>query len=194
MNQNQILGNFRDDILTDYKLFTLELYVHAISRVRRKQTRYLSVAFMTDYIANLFPTREDDIQTFERQLKIKSAATYITNELLENCVKFHDNRLKHPIKISSCLQDKNLILIATNCVSLASLDKLEAFVNTLLTTDVDELYFHQLEKGAEEDSEQSQLGLLSMINDYNAKLGWKIEDINLNPEIKMVTTMVQLTT
>jgi hypothetical protein len=194
MNQNQILGNFRDDILADYKLFTLELYIHAISRVRRKQTRYLSVAFMTDYIANLFPTQEDDIQTFERQLKIKSAATYITNELLENCVKFHDNRLKHPIKISSCLQENNLALIATNCVSPARLDKLKTFVDELLRSDVNELYFRQLEKGAEENSEQSQLGFLSMTNDYSAKLGWKIEAIHQNPEVKTVTTMVQLMT
>jgi len=194
MNQNQILGNFRDNILDDYKLFTLELYVHAISPVRRKQTRYLSVAFMTDYIANLFPTQEDDIQTFERQLKIKSAATYITNELLENCVKFHDDRLKYPIRISSCLQGQDLILISTNCVNPGSLDKLEIFVNKLLTSDADELFFHQLEKGAEENSEQSQLGFLSMINDYRARLGWKIEAINSTLDVKQVTTMVQLTT
>jgi len=190
----QILGNFREDILADYKLFTLELYVHAISRARRKQTRYLSVAFMTDYIANLFPTQEDDIHTFERQLKIKSAATYITNELLENCIKFHNDMFKYPIKISSCLQGKNLVLIATNCINLKTLEKLERFINELLRSDVSEFYFRQLEKGAEENSEQSQLGFLSMTNDYSAKLGWKIETINQNPELKTVTTMVQLTT
>lgn len=190
----QILGNFREDILTDYKLFTLELYVHAISRARRKQTRYLSVAFMTDYIANLFPTQEDDIHTFERQLKIKSTATYITNELLENCIKFHNDMFKYPIKISSCLQGNNLVLIATNCINLETLEKLETFVNELLRSDVSEFYFRQLEKGAEENSEQSQLGFLSMTNDYSAKLGWKIETINQNPELKTVTTMVQLTT
>ncbi|MEQ9668133.1 slr1658 superfamily regulator [Coleofasciculus sp. G2-EDA-02] len=190
---NKILGNFREDILADYKLFTLELYVHAISLARRKQTRYLSVAFMTDYIANLFPTQEDDIQTFERQLKIKSAATYITNELLENCIKFHDSLVKYPIKISSCLQKKTLILIATNCVNQDNLKKMEAFIYELLTSDVNEFYFRQLEKGAEENSDQSQLGFLSLTNDYSAKLGWKIETINQNPEVKTVTTMVQLT-
>ncbi|MGC8711268.1 MAG: hypothetical protein ACP5RH_02650 [Leptodesmis sp.] len=38
----------------------------------------------------------------------------------------------------------------------------------------------------------SGLGLLTMMTDYLAKLGWKFETINTDPQIILVTTMVQL--
>lgn len=50
------------------------------------------------------------------------------------------------------------------------------------------LYLQQLE-----DTEESDLGLVTMMNDYQAKLGWKIETIKKEPELVTVTTMVQLT-
>nr|WP_245912130.1 hypothetical protein [Calothrix elsteri] len=63
-----------------------------------------------------------------------------------------------------------------------------------MVSDANELYFSQLEKNAEdENSTASGLGLLSMINDYSAMLGWKFETIQEKPEIITVTTMVQLT-
>jgi hypothetical protein len=61
-----------------------------------------------------------------------------------------------------------------------------------MTLEPDELYFYQLEKGAEEWSNESRLGLLSTIDDYCAKLGWKIETILQESETIAVTTMVQL--
>ncbi|MDY7014363.1 MAG: hypothetical protein SVX43_12330 [Cyanobacteriota bacterium] len=63
----------------------------------------------------------------------------------------------------------------------------------MLGSEPDEFYFRQLEKGAEQQSNSSQLGIISMIYDYYAKLGWKIETLTQKPEITEVTTMVQLT-
>ena len=44
----------------------------------------------------------------------------------------------------------------------------------------------------DENSEASGLGLLTMINDYSAKLGWKFETTKENPNIIDVTTMAQI--
>ncbi len=190
----QIFGDFKEEIIASHKLFMTDLFIHSIPLERRKQIRYLSIAFMTDYWATLFPVNEEDIKSYERQLRIKSAVTYISNELLENSMKFNYETIKHPIKFGICLIEQKLAFVTSNCVNKNTLKDFKEFVQELTTSDIDEFYFRQLEKGAEEKSEESRLGFLSIMNDYSAKLGWKIETVNRDPEIMRVTTMVQLTT
>jgi hypothetical protein len=194
MTMNQLFGDFKEEIIANHKLFMMDFFIHSIPLERRKQTRYLFIAFITDYLANLFPVDEDDIKSYERQLQMKSAVTYIANELLENSMKFTHETVKYPIKIGICSLEQSLVFIASNCASGKTLESFKIFVHELTTSDSNALYFRQLEKGAEEKSEESRLGLLSMMNDYSAKLGWKIETVNKDPEITTVTTMVQLTT
>jgi hypothetical protein len=190
----QLFGDFNEEILVNNKLFVLDFFINSIPVDRYKQTRYLSVAFIADYLANFFHASEEDIAFFEKQLEVKSAATYITNELLENSMRFHQRDFNYPIQFGVGLFEEQLFFISTNCVTPIALNNLKYFINELLISDIDELYFRQLEQGAEEKSNQSRLGLLSMMNDYSAKLGWKIEAVNPSPEIICVTTMVQLKT
>jgi hypothetical protein len=190
----QVFGDFREEVLANHKLFMMNFFIHSVPIERRKQTRYLSIAFITDYLANLFPVNEEDIHSYERQLRIKSTVTYIANELLENSIKFNYEGVKQPIEFGICLVERDLTFVASNCVTEKALKNFKDFVQELITSDIDELYFRQLEKGAEEKSEESRLGFLSMMNDYSAKLGWKIETVNKDPEITTITTMVQLTT
>jgi hypothetical protein len=190
----QLIGDFSEEILTNHKLFMMDFFIHSIPFERRKITRYLSIAFITNYLANLFPVNEEDIKSYERQLQIKSTVNYIANELLENSIKFNYEAAKYPVKFGICLLEQDLVFIASNGVSEKALKNFKDFVYELTTSDSDELYFRQLEKGAEDKSEESRLGFLSMMNDYSAKLGWKIETVNKDPEITTITTMVQLTT
>jgi hypothetical protein len=44
----------------------------------------------------------------------------------------------------------------------------------------------------DESESESGLGLLTMMNDYLAKLGWKFETVQQDPEVIAVTTMVRL--
>jgi hypothetical protein len=54
------------------------------------------------------------------------------------------------------------------------------------------MYINQVEKSSDNDeSKSSGLGYLTMIMDYDAVLGWKLEQISNTPAI-IVTTMVQL--
>ncbi len=85
------------------------------------------------------------------------------------------------------------VLIATNSVSPANLNKFKEFIQDLTSSDPDEFYFKQLEKSAEDKTgESSGLGFVTMINDYGATLGWKFESKPTEPEEITVTTMVQL--
>ncbi|MFB2967938.1 DUF6272 family protein [Aerosakkonema sp. BLCC-F183] len=191
---SQIIGNFIEEVLDDSKIFMMEFFMHAIPMTKRKQTRYLSMAFMAEYLANFFTFKEENEFLFKQEIQIKSAANYIANELLENSLKYNYELGKYPLRFAIYLLERNLVFVTKNCVNKKTLDKLNNFINELIDSDVSELYFRQLEKGAEENSEESQLGFLSILNDYEAKLGWKFETVSKEPEITSVTTMVQLAT
>ena len=191
---NQLFGDFKEEILANHKLFKIDFFIHSIPIERRKQTRYLFIVFITDYLATLFPVDEEDINSYERQLQMKSAVSYIANELLENSMKFNHESVNYPIEFGICFLEKVLVFVVSNCASEKTLERFKEFVHELTNSDIDALYFCQLKKGFEEKSEESRLGFLSLITDYSAKLGWKIETVNKDPEITTITTMVQLTT
>jgi hypothetical protein len=190
---NQIFGYYVDKPLSQDQL-NLRFSPSSIPIKDRWRNNGLSADFMADYLTSFIPTNENDPSTAQRQLEIKSATSYIANELLENSMKYCDYNVRCPISIQLQLDADQIRFFVTNSINKSSVDSFIAFVEELMVSDPNELYFRQLENNAEdENSTASGLGLLSMVNDYSAMLGWKFETIQEKPEIITVTTMVQLT-
>jgi len=160
---------------------------------QRWRNNGLSADFMADYLATFFPRNEEDSSTIERQAEIKSAVSYIANELLENAMKFNNETSEYPINIKLQLESDGVIFSVVNSISPQAVDKFQAYIQQLLASDPSELYIQQLEKNAVEEScTDSGLGLLTMLTDYTAKIGWKFQTVHKEPEVIAVTTMVQL--
>ena len=161
---------------------------------QRWRNNGLSADFLADYLATFFPGNEDEPSTIDRQAEIKSAVSYIANELLENAMKFNDETSEYPIDIKLQLESDGVIFSVANSISPQSVDKFQAYIQHLLASEPSELYIEQLEKNAaDEGSTDSGLGLLTMLSDYTAKIGWKFQTVQKDPEVIAVTTMVQLT-
>jgi hypothetical protein len=161
---------------------------------QRWRNNGLSADFMADYLATFFPGNEDDSATSERQAEIKSAVSYIANELLENAMKFNNETSEYPINIKLQLESEGVLFSVVNSISRQGVDKFQAYIQQLLASEPSELYIQQLEKNAVEEScTDSGLGLLTMLTDYSAKIGWKFQTVHKDPEVIAVTTMVQLT-
>ena len=160
---------------------------------QRWRNNGLSADFMADYLATFFPGNEDDNSTIDRQAEIKSAVSYIANELLENAMKFNNETSDYPINIQLQLECDGVIFSVVNSISPQAVDKFQAYIQHLLASEPSELYIQQLEKNAVEEScTDSRLGLLTMLTDYTAKIGWKFQTVHQDPEVIAVTTMVQL--
>jgi len=160
---------------------------------QRWRNNGLSADFMADYLATFFPANEDDTSTIDRQAEIKSAVSYIANELLENAMKFNNETSEYPIDIKLQLESDGVIFSVVNSISPQAVDKFQAYIQQLLASEPSELYIQQLEKNAVEEScTDSGLGLLTMLTDYSAKIGWKFQTVHKDPELIAVTTMVQL--
>lgn len=186
-----ILGDFSEEFPVSQEYLTIVFSPSSIPLRQRWRNNGLSADFMADYFATFFPGSEETSTESNIKAEVKSAVSFIANELLENAMKFNDETSPHPISIRLQMHHDRLVFQATNSVSSQAVGKFQAFIKELTTSDPDELYIRQLEENSESESE-SGLGFLTMMNDYQAKLGWKFETLQNSPDVVTVTTMVQL--
>jgi hypothetical protein len=188
----QIFGDFRDDLPVTQEGLTIIFSPTSVPLKQRWRNNGLSADFMADYFATFFPGSEGATTETDTKAEVKSAVSFIANELLENAMKFNDERSPQPISMTLQMHSDRLVFLVTNSLNPQAVGKFQAFIEELTTSDPGELYVIRLEKNAEEESE-SGLGLLTMMNDYQAKLGWQFKTVQKDPEAIAVTTMVQLT-
>ena len=190
----QIFGDFVESFPLAQDSLELTFTPNSLPIKKRWRSNRLSANFMADYFSNFLQVDEDDAAHKRRIKEGKGAVSFVANELLENAIKFNDRGTNFKIKFGIYFieeADMTAVLFATNSVSAEGLDKFQKFIQELLCSDPEKLYVQQIEKSAqEENSGESGLGFLTMINDYSAKLGWKFEIVQKEPKMIAVTTMV----
>ncbi|UBF30412.1 ATP-binding protein (plasmid) [Kovacikia minuta CCNUW1] len=189
----QILGDFSEHLPVSKEYLTIVFSPSSAPLQQRWHNNGLSADFMADYFAAFFPRSQDTVSKINSKVEVKSAVSFIANELLENAMKFNDSTTEYPISITLQLHTDSLVFLATNSLKAQTVDHFQSFIQEIMTADPGDLLIRQLEKNAEEDSpDSSGLGLLTMMSDYLAKIGWKFETVQEDPEIITVTTMVYL--
>ncbi|MEK0178687.1 MAG: ATP-binding protein [Oscillatoriales cyanobacterium] len=191
----EIFGEFIEEFPPEHD--SLELTFTPSSRPIKQRWRNnrISAHFVADYLSSFLPVDEQDFRSEKRIKQSKGAVSYIANELLENAIKFSDDDCSHKVRFGIHFigeDDVTAVIYATNYVKQAAAHKFQEFINELLISDSNDLYLQQLEKNAEIESETSGLGLLTMINDYDAKIGWKFESIADSVPMLAITTLVQI--
>jgi hypothetical protein len=165
---------------------------NAIPIQQRWRNNGLSADFIADYLSSFFPG--EDQASAARQAEIKGAVSYVANELLENAMKFNYALSKPAISIEMYLEVATIRLYVTNSVAPDAVLPFQHLIKRLLTEDPDDLYIERLTHNAEAGAEgNSGLGFLTMLNDYQAELGWKFTPVESETDLMLVTTMVRLT-
>ncbi|MFZ5501765.1 MAG: DUF6272 family protein [Candidatus Micrarchaeota archaeon] len=158
---------------------------------QRWRNNGLSADFLAAYWATFFPAH--DIKSQQRQAEIKGAINYIANEMLENVMKFSHKPTNYPVSLGLYLYEDSFKIYATNAIDPEKVSGFQAYLEELQAGDPSVLYLQQVERNAAtEVPTNSQLGLLTMINDYQADLAWKFEPAPEDPNVTIVTTMVKL--
>ncbi|HBB35788.1 MAG TPA: ATP-binding protein [Cyanobacteria bacterium UBA8803] len=193
---NQVFGDFVENFLPEEDSLELTFSPSSLPIKKRWRNNRLSAHFVADYFTNFLPVDEDEADHEQRLKESKNAVSYVANELLENAMKFHDEQSKNKVKFGIHFLEKQddvtAVIFATNNVKPGEVDKLKAFIEELLSSDPNDMYISQIEKSAEEGSESSGLGLLTMVNDYSAKIGWKLETVPGESSVTIITTMAQV--
>jgi len=190
----QIFGDFIEEFPPEHD--SLELTFTPSSRPiqQRWRNNLLSAHFVADYLSSFLPLDATDASTEKRIKQSKGSVSYVANELLENAIKFNQDDANYKVKFGIHFIgeiDVTAVIFASNSVSQEGANKFQEFIKIMLASDPNELYLQQLEKNAE--TETSGLGLLTMINDYSAKIGWKFEPRLGSPDTMAVMTVVQIT-
>jgi hypothetical protein len=188
-----IFGDFLHDLPPSQEYLILSFSPGSIPLQKRWRNNCLSADFLADYLSTFFLDSNDSEGDTEKHIEVKSAVSYIANELLENAMKYSDKKSESPISIQIHLNFDRIIFQITNSLKDKDLKKFQQYIQKLINSDPDELYLDILEQNAlDEHNESSGLGFLTMVNDYGAKIGWKFEMLSQKSTEMGVTTMVQL--
>jgi len=185
-------GKFLEPVPDSSEFLTLNFSLNRENRLQRWRNYGLSADFLGDYFANFFPGNDDNGQDISHQDAVKGSVSYIANELLENAVKYTAIASNSPITITLRLYDQNIIFETRNITDLENAAKYQTFIERLLDSDPNDLYLEQLEKSALGNSAQSHIGLLTMINDYQAQFGWQFAPVPASKTLVWVTVMTHL--
>jgi len=187
----QVFGEFTEDFSERSEFLVLGFSPSSLPIQLRWKTNGLSADFLGDYVKNFFPG--DTSAALNKQTEVRHAVSFVSNELLENAMKYSDKSAGQPINLEVHLFSDRLIFLSKNSVYQNAIANFQAYLQKITTGDVGEMYINQVEKSVDiDESESSGLGYLTMIMDYEAVLGWKFEQISDNNPVTMVTTMVQL--
>ncbi len=187
---HETLGQFVEPGITS-EFVIMSFSTSRISIQDRWRNNSLSADFMADYWKTFLLSQKPDDQALASRLR--STVSYIANELLENAVKFHQHAPGCSICLSIYQVGGCLRFYVSNSISANDTESFRQYLRTLLTEDPEELFFRQIERNAlNEESTESHLGLLTLVNDYQARLGWKFEQADQMPDTVIVTTMAEL--
>jgi hypothetical protein len=166
---------------------------------KRWENNGLSADFISEYFKIFYTSQQEEsngiIDSDVLLENIRDSVKYIANELLENAMKFQAPMLNPTVaRIFLSLYQEQLVFYITHNITMEQSALFQGFIENVLTHDPQTLYLEAMRNSArEENVHRSGMGLLSMICDYEAQLGWKFENIPDLPLIE-VTTMVTLET
>ncbi len=187
----QVFGEFTEDFADRSEFLVLGFSPSSLPIQLRWRTNGLSADFLGDYVRNFFPG--DTSADISKQDEIRAAVSFIANELLENSMKYSDENAGQPINLEVHLFSDRLTFVSKNSVNQLAIANFQSYLQEITTNEPSEMYISQVEKSAISDEiENSGLGYLTMLMDYEAILGWKFDQAQNNPHVTIVTTMVQL--
>ena len=190
---NQILGYHGQEVGDRCEYLTLAFSPLSAPLRSRWRNNGLSADFLGDYVTTFLPADGSTAAPEGGKMEIKHAVTYIANELLENAMKYHEHSVDIPIGIHLELTGTQITVSATNGISDKQAQRYQTFVEAILREDPGELLLRQLEESSRDDaSTKSCLGLLTIVNDYGARLGWRFEAHPTYPSIMTVSTSAVL--
>lgn len=175
---DEVLGAYAEPSNTPHEYLTLAFSPLSVPLCSRWRNNGLSADFLGDYVVTFLPRDGGESNAKLRQGELQHAVTYVANELLENAMKYHSQERDVPISIHLDLTGECLSICASNSITAEQATCYKSFITELLKSDPGELLIERLEQGARngKPDASSCLGLLTMINDYGAQLGWRFHE------------------
>ncbi len=189
----ELFGQFGGDFPEENRCINIEFPASLVSKHRFWPNSSLSAKFIADYVSVFLPPQGSREKQIRHRAEVADAVRYITNELLENAFKFSCTESNQPVLLIPYCWHNRLVITVTNTSHISTIDGFKEIIHDLTTIDPMELYVRRSEENlSTEHSLTSGLGLITILTNYDAQLGWKIEHQLPDVDCFTVTTMVQL--
>ena len=117
----------------------------------------------------------------------RHSVSYLANELLENAVKFRAEGAGDVV-VEMRLEGAKFELLLSNFAPEKNAAAFQAFLAQVEARDAGDLLIERIEANAADDSSSgSGLGILTLMNDYGARLGWRFEQKNEGEPVRVET-------
>lgn len=127
--------------------------------------RWNQCSTIADFCTNYLSTRE-------RFQPAGDAINYVLNELVENAVKFSAGET---IQIALGNDGNTFVIVVDNDVAPDTVDQVKTTLAALIADDPIELLMQRVEENAENpERDGSGLGFLTMMTDYQTRVGWRL--------------------
>lgn len=108
---------------------------------------------------------------------------YLSNELMENAVKF---RAGGDVSLSTSIDGNKFTFRLTNDTAPETAARFETLLNELTSRDPGDLLIEKIEANAlDPDSSGSGLGILTLMNDYGARIGWTFSQATPDAKVRI---------
>jgi hypothetical protein len=135
--------------------------------------------FLGDFFAGLAAGKKLDAN------EARHSIAYLANELLENAVKF---RAPGEIALTASLEASAFKLQLSNKTAPETAARFETLLAEITSRDPGDLLIERIEaNAADPEAGGSGLGLLTLMNDYGAELGWTLEQEKPDASVRIET-------
>jgi hypothetical protein len=121
---------------------------------------------------------------FRQVRDLRHGVAYLTNELLENAVKFKSSG---NVGVQAAISHGWFTIKTWNRMAAGSAARLQAILPELVAGDAAELLIARIERNAISGGTESGLGLLTLMSDYGARLAWTFEAVDCPEEVCLET-------
>ena len=136
-----------------------------------------------EFLGEVFATRH--AKSGQDYSEARHSIIYLVNELLENAIKF---RSPGDVELRCSLENGNFELLVRNSTSSKVATGFQSLLTELTSRDPGELLIERIEaNAADESSSASGLGILTLMNDYGARLGWTFDDAPKDGAVVLMT-------
>jgi len=182
-----VIGQYKENYTLENGEIRLRFYPESFP-VEWEQMGILA-DFFSNYMASYF-SPEAVQKGYLTTTEVVGIVSYALNELFENAIKFN---CRGEVNVSMGLENEELILLLTNYMATKDLNGFQEKLNEFAQGNLADLFVRRVEQNFAENKDSSGLGILSLIQDYKAVLGWKFEKLEDIPEpVVVVNTMARL--
>lgn len=186
MSMTLSFGDFKEALYAESDSVKLCFTFSKVTADRDFLCHNLSFGVVVSYLSQFINSSTLSFCSLSRK-DLEQTIDFIINELLENTIKYgDDNKPEIFVEIHVCADE--VLITCTNCIDEKNYQLFKSYVSKLTSGNPQEIYSRQLEMSLN-DNRLSRLGFLSIINDYQAKIGWRFDSSQTSDENKVIISV-----